>query len=101
MSFCSTPGAIGLIVNTASLVIENRLWKPMYGAKKKHSCYPAFVHICLGKNNQSEFLCAPLNACMCLKVIEKLTDESKGTMRSNPGHETLRRGFDHIFQTTV
>ena len=24
MSFCSTPGAIGLIVNTASLVIENR-----------------------------------------------------------------------------
>ena len=47
MSFCSTPGAIGLIVNTASLVIENRLWKPTYGAKKK--CYPAFVHICLGK----------------------------------------------------
>ena len=35
MSFCSTPGAIGLIVNTASLVIENRLWKPTYGAKKK------------------------------------------------------------------
>lgn len=35
MSFCSTPGAIGLIVNTASLVIENRLWKPTNGAKKK------------------------------------------------------------------
>ena len=59
MSFCSTPGAIGLIVNTASLVIENRLWKPTYGAKKKNSCYPAFVHICLGKLRLSliDFLC--------------------------------------------
>ena len=57
--------------------------------------------IVLAFPNQSEFLCAPLNASTCLKVIEKLTNESKGTMRSNPGHEALRRGFDHIFQTTV
>ena len=55
----------------------------------------------LAFSNQREFLCPPLNVCTCLKVIEKLTDESKGTMRSNPGHETLRRGFDHIFQTAV
>ena len=57
--------------------------------------------IVLAFSNQSEFLCAPLNASTCLKVIEKLTNESKVTMRSNPGHEALRRGFDHIFQTTV
>ena len=32
MSFCSTPGTSGLIVNTASLVIENSSWKPTYWA---------------------------------------------------------------------
>ena len=49
MSFCSTPGAIGLIVNTASLVIENRFWKPTYGAKKKKLMLPGVCAYLFGK----------------------------------------------------
>ena len=49
MSFCSTLGAIGLIVNTASLVIENRFWKPTYGEKKKKLMLPGVCAYLFGK----------------------------------------------------